>query len=82
MDQQVIIDLSIFYGENARFSELEKYLEQARKLAGDGNDIILTGQAPVWLYLKIAHELHGKARKLLYRSPVTGDVVIFDHNPY
>jgi len=25
--------------------------------------------------------LHGKARKLLYESPVTGEVVIFDHDP-
>ncbi|MEW6418838.1 MAG: hypothetical protein AB1480_12075 [Nitrospirota bacterium] len=25
--------------------------------------------------------MHGKARKLIYRSPVTGDVVIFDHSP-
>jgi hypothetical protein len=40
---------------------------------------VLTGAAPVWLYLKIAHALHDKARKLIYRSPVTGDVVIFDH---
>ncbi|MEW6419020.1 MAG: hypothetical protein AB1480_13010 [Nitrospirota bacterium] len=30
----------------------------------------------------VAHALHGKARKLIYRSPVTGDVVIFDHSPY
>jgi CRISPR-associated protein Csx3 len=45
-------------------------------------EVILTGAAPVWLYLKIAHALHGKARRLIYRSPVTGDVVIFDHDPY
>jgi hypothetical protein len=30
-------------------------------------------------FLKIAHALHGKAKKLVYRSPVTGDVVILDH---
>ncbi len=41
----------------------------------------MTGQGPVWLYLKIAHALHGKARTLVYRSPVTGDVVVFDHSP-
>ncbi len=38
--------------------------------------MVLTGAGPVWLYLKIAHALHGVARKLIYRSPVTGDVVI------
>jgi hypothetical protein len=56
-------------------------LQKALSLAGEGNDVILTGQAPVWLYLKIAHALHGKAKKLIYRSLVTGDVVIFDHSP-
>ena len=30
---------------------------------------------------KVAHALHGKAKKPVYRSPVTGDVVIFDHDP-
>jgi len=43
-----------------------------------GNVAILTGQGPIWLYLKIAHAFHGKAVKLVYNSPVTGDVVIFD----
>jgi hypothetical protein len=37
---------------------------------------------PFSLYLKIAHALHGKAKRLIYRSPVTGDVVIFDHDPF
>jgi len=58
-----------------------KYINKAQDLAREGNVIILTGPGPVWLYLKIAHALHGKARKLIYRSPVTGDVVIFDHSP-
>jgi len=44
--------------------------------------VILIGAAPVWLYLKIAHVLHGKVKKLIYHSPVTGDVTIFDHDPY
>jgi hypothetical protein len=52
------------------------------ELAGQGNEVILTGAGPVWLYLKIAHALHGKAKKLVYRSPVTGDIVIFDHDPF
>lgn len=43
--------------------------------------IQVTGRAPVWLYLKVAHALHGKARKLVYDSPVTGEIVIFDHSP-
>ncbi|MDD5268117.1 MAG: CRISPR-associated protein Csx3 [Methylococcales bacterium] len=58
------------------------YEQQAKALAGEGMDVVLTGAAPVWLYLRIAHALHGKAKSLVYRSPVTGDVVIFDHNPH
>jgi len=77
-----IISLDTLYTETAKLSELSAYVDKAIALAGSGNEIILTGQAPVWLYLKIAHALHGKAKKLIYRSPVTGDVVIFDHDPF
>ena len=79
--KQATIDLSMFYVGNAKLSELSGYIQRAQALAGEGRDVVLTGPAPVWLYLKIAHGLHGKARKLIYRSPVTGDVVIFDHTP-
>jgi len=82
MNKNIEIDFSTFYTSNAKLSELDSYIQKAQTLAGEGNDIILTGQAPIWLYLKVAHALHGKARKLIYRSPVTGDVVIFDHSPY
>jgi CRISPR-associated protein (Cas_csx3) len=44
--------------------------------------VVLTGQGPIWLYLKVAHALHGKAIKLTYASPVTGEVVIFDHDSF
>lgn len=78
----VIIELNRLYAETAKLAEIDSYLQQAKELAGDGNEVILTGAAPVWLYLKIAHALHGKARKLIYRSPVTGDLSIFDHSPF
>jgi len=61
---------------------LDSYIKEALEIAREGNEIVLTGKAPVWMYLKIAHALHGKAVKLTYSSPVTGDVVIFDHNPF
>lgn len=79
----ITIDISTLFAatQTAKLSELQTYIQKAKDLAGEGNDVILTGAAPVWLYLKIAHALHGKARKLIYRSPVTGDVVIFDHSP-
>ena len=78
----ITIDLNTFFTDTAKLSELDSYVQKAKELAGEGNEIVLTGAGPVWLYLKIAHALHGKARKLIYRSPVTGDVVIFDHSPY
>jgi hypothetical protein len=78
----ITIDLATFFSETAKISDLSTYIEKALDLAGEGNEIILTGRAPVWLYLAVAHALHGKAKKLMYRSPVTGDVVIFDHNPF
>ena len=78
---EVVIDLSNFFSDNAKLSELDNYIQKAKSLAGDGNDVVLTGAAPVWLYLKIAHALHGKARKLIYNSPVTGNVIIFNHSP-
>jgi len=82
MADEVIINLETLYAGSAKISDIDAYEEDVRQLAGNGNDIVLTGQAPVWLYLKVAHALHGKARSLVYRSPVTGDVDIFDHNPF
>jgi len=76
------IDISKLYEGSAKLGQLGDYLQRAAELAGEGEEVVLTGPGPVWLYLKIAHLLHGKARKLIYRSPVTGDVVIFDHSPF
>ncbi len=78
----ILIDLKALYGETAKLSLLPQYLEQALALAGEGQEVVLTGAAPVWLYLTVAHALHGKAKRLIYRSPVTGDVVVFDHDPF
>jgi hypothetical protein len=78
----IIIDISKLYSVTAKLGELSVYEQRALELANEGNDVVLTGPGPVWLYLRIAHALHGKAKKLLYRSPVTGDVVVFDHDPF
>jgi len=78
----ILLDLKSLYSDTAKLSLLPEYIAKALELAGEGNEVVLTGAAPVWLYLKLAHALHGKAKKLIYRSPVTGDVVIFDHDPY
>jgi hypothetical protein len=76
------IDLSTLFFGIAKLADLPLYLQTVLEQAGEGNEVVLTGKAPVWLYLAVAHALHGKATKLIYRSPVTGDVVIFDHNPF
>lgn len=78
----ITLDLSTFYEETAKLDQLEHYRWKAKELAGQGNYITLTGAAPVWLYLAIAHELHGIATSLTYESPVTGKVTIFNHNPF
>jgi hypothetical protein len=78
----ITMDLSAFFAGTAKLSELPNYIKKGLEQAGDGQELILTGKAPVWLYLSIAHALHGKVKKLTYRSPVTGDVVIFDHDPF
>ncbi|MEJ5227396.1 CRISPR-associated protein Csx3 [Thermodesulfovibrio sp.] len=77
------IDISTLYKdtETAKLSMIEDYIQKAKDMAGEGKEVVLTGAGPIWLYLKVAHALHGLAKKLIYRSPVTGDVVIFDHSP-
>jgi hypothetical protein len=79
---ETTIDVGELYQESAKLSHVKEYVEKAQELAGEGRVVVLTGQGPIWLYLKIAHALHGKARKLIYRSPVTGDVTIFNHGPF
>ena len=80
--QKITINLNQLFDENAKISETDSYMQTCLILAGEGNEVVLTGLAPIWLYLKIAHALHGKAKKLIYESPVTGKVVIFDHDPF
>jgi hypothetical protein len=75
------IDVRQLYAEQAKLDQLPEYEAAAQAAAGEGTDVVLTGQGPIWLYLRLAHALHGKARKLLYRSPLTGDVLIFNHDP-
>lgn len=75
------IDVRLLYGEQAKLDALAEYEAEVLRLAGHGNNVVLTGQGPIWLYLRLAHRLHGIARSLTYRSPVSGDVVVFNHDP-
>ncbi len=77
------LDISALYTstEQARLADLPLYEERVREMVPPGADVTLTGHGPIWLYLRIAHLLHGRARILTYDSPVTGPVVVFNHNP-
>lgn len=76
-------DLATLYAatEQAKLADLPQYEAAALAQVPAGADVTLTGKAPVWLYLRIAHALHERARILTYNSPVTGPVEIFNHNP-
>ena len=75
------IDVRQLYTDQAKLDALPQYEAAAIAAAGEGRDVVLTGQGPIWLYLRLAHALHGRARKLYYRSPLTGDVMVFNHDP-
>lgn len=78
-----ILDISTLYHstETAKLADLHGYEAAAKDAISPGADATLTGPAPVWLYLRLAHALHGHCRSLTYESPVSGPVPIFDHNP-
>jgi hypothetical protein len=77
------LDLSTLYTATgtARLADLPAYEQAAQAAVPPGAEVTLTGPAPVWLYLRVAHALHGRARRLVYLSPVTGPVEIFTHDP-
>jgi len=84
MAKTITIDMATLYATTgtAKLAELPVYTAKAQELAGNGNIVTLTGQGPIWLYLSVSHALHGKVMSLRYNSPVTGDVVIYDHSPF
>lgn len=79
----ISLDVSSLYiaDGTARLSRLDHYVRAALDAVPPGSDMTLTGPGPVWLYLRLAHALHGRVRTLTYDSPVTGPVTVFDHTP-
>jgi hypothetical protein len=77
------LDVSTLYAATgtAKLADLPAYEARVEELVSPGADVTLTGPGPVWLYLRLAHVLHGRSRKLIYESPVTGPVEIFNHDP-
>jgi hypothetical protein len=79
----MLLDISTLYAATgtAKLVDLPVYEAQVKHLVPPGSEVTLTGNGPIWLYLRLAHGLHGRARKLFYDSPVTGPVEIFNHDP-
>lgn len=79
------LDLATLYAatEQAKLADLPKYEQAVLAQVPAGADVTLTGKAPVWLYLRLAHLLHGHAKTLSYSSPPQEiyDLEIFNHNP-
>jgi hypothetical protein len=79
----VNLDLSTLYSSTgqAKLASLPDYERAALAAVPPGVEVTVTGHAPVWMYLRIAHALHGHAKRLVYESPVTGPVEVFNHDP-
>ena len=77
------LDVSTLYADTgqAKFEHLESYLRSALDGVSPGDDVLLTGAGPIWLYLKIAHALHGRARILTYEDGMGNRIEIFNHDP-
>jgi hypothetical protein len=82
-EKRVTLDLSTLYAatKQAKLADLPKYERAALDQVPPGADATLTGKGPIWLYLRIAHALHGRVRILTFDSPNTGPVEIINHNP-
>lgn len=78
------LDLATLYADTgqAKLAKLADYERAALAAVPAGAEVSLAGHAPVWMYLRLAHALHGRAKRLLYVSPVTGPVEIFNHDPH
>jgi hypothetical protein len=43
-------------------------------------EVTVTGAAPTWGWMCIAHSLHGHVSKLIYSAPNTPMIVIYSHS--
>lgn len=81
--KRIIINVEDLYSEDgtAQRERIDEYIKKLQDLYDfKGRNVCLTGRGPIWLYLKIAHYLHGYVRKLDYDSPVTDKIEIFNHS--
>jgi hypothetical protein len=86
-EEPVTLDVEKLYSATgqAKLADLQKYEQAVMAQVAPGARVILTGRGPIWLYLRIAHLLHGRANVLSYLSPPAGihePLEIFNHNPH
>lgn len=81
-EERVTVNVAELYGEKALTEKRDSYIAAALKWVGQAKEVTLTGIGPVWLYLLIGKALHGKVSKLVYTSPTSGDIVVFDNLSY
>ncbi len=82
----VTLDVEKLYSATgqAKLGDLTKYEQAVLAQVAPGARVILTGRGPIWLYLRIAHLLHGRANVLSYVSAPAGihePLEIFNHDP-
>jgi hypothetical protein len=46
MAERRVVDVRTLYGEQAKLAELASYVAKAQELAGEGNEVVLTGPGP------------------------------------
>jgi hypothetical protein len=79
---KVLLNMEELYGKKAIIKRKDFYIAEAIRKTRGSQEVVLTGVAPVWLYLLIGKALHGKVSRLVYSSPSSGDIVIFDNLPH
>jgi len=75
------LDLSVFCRDEPMLSPAAwpRCLDRLLRIVPPGVDLILTGPAPLWLYLKAVHLLHSRVRALYCECPGSGTVRISLH---
>jgi len=83
----IVIDIQQVWSEvspdGADPALMQVYLAKVREIVAarhrPGAPYILTGRGPIWLYLSVAHELHGHATQLWGFDPKLGYILIYGH---
>lgn len=81
--KRLVVDLKSIWSphreDRAQRHLLQIYRRRARNFLNNKSveTIVLTGSAPVWLYLAIFDELQNSCDSIVYNSPLSGEITIF-----